>query len=135
MTTTTIQFRNIPGTEAAMGWAGGHALVADRPAGTAGGQGLGFNGGQLLGLAIGGCMCNDLRYVAHEMGITLTSLSVDVALTFSDNPKLVTEAEMRIEVAAEDPEADIAGLLKRAKAETTIGNSLMRGLSIRYAGC
>ena len=30
---------------------------------------LGFNGAELLGLTIGGCFCNDLRYVAHAMGL------------------------------------------------------------------
>lgn len=35
-------------------------------------MGLGFNGGQPLALAIGGCLCNDLRYVAHAMGVAAT---------------------------------------------------------------
>jgi organic hydroperoxide reductase OsmC/OhrA len=60
MTTMSVQLRSIPDTRAAMGWAEGHTIVVDRPEGQAGGMGLGFNGGQLLGLAIGGCFCNDL---------------------------------------------------------------------------
>ena len=48
--------------------------MVDRPEGKAGGMGLGFNGGQLLALAIGGCFCNDLHYAAHAMGIRLRSL-------------------------------------------------------------
>ena len=132
MSVTKVEFRSIPGTEAAVGWTGGHSLVADRPAGVAGGQGLGFNGGQLLGLAIGGCMCNDLRYVAHKMGISLTSLAVNVALHFSDEPRLVTGADVQIEVASDDPKADLGELVRRAQADTTIGNSLMRGVNIRY---
>jgi uncharacterized OsmC-like protein len=66
MKSTTVELRNIEGTEAAAGWAGDHTLVVDRPEGKAGGQGLGFNGGQLLALALGGCFCNDLRYVAAD---------------------------------------------------------------------
>jgi len=81
MTTTTVQLRSIPDTEAAVGWSGAHTIVVDRPDGKAGGKGLGFNGGQLLGLAIGGCFCNDLQYVAHEMGIRLASLQAEVAVT------------------------------------------------------
>jgi organic hydroperoxide reductase OsmC/OhrA len=38
----------------------------------------GYDGGQLLGLAIGGCFCNVLQYVAHDMGIRLSSIKVDV---------------------------------------------------------
>ena len=64
MSSMTVRLGSIPETEAALGWAGGHSVVVDRPEGKAGGQGLGFNGGQLLGLAIGGCLCNDLYYVA-----------------------------------------------------------------------
>jgi uncharacterized OsmC-like protein len=132
MSVTKVEFRSVPGTEAAVGWSGGHSLVADRPAGVAGGQGLGFNGGQLLGLAIGGCMCNDLRYVAHKMGITLTSLAVDVVLHFSDEPRLVTDADVHIKVESDDPKADLKELVRRARADTTIGNSLLRGINIRY---
>ena len=61
MVQSVVELRNVQGTEAAMGWAGSHTMVVDRPEGTAGGLGLGFNGGQLLALAIGGCYCNDLE--------------------------------------------------------------------------
>ena len=132
MSVAKVEFRSIPGTEAAVGVSGSHTLVADRPAGVAGGQGLGFSGGQLLGLAIGGCMCNDLRYVAHKMGINLTSLAVDVVLHFSDQPRLVTDADVEIKVESDDPKADLAELMRRAQADTTIGNSLVRGVNIQY---
>jgi len=71
MPSTTVELRNIAGTEAAVGWAGAHTVVVDRPEGKAGGRGLGFNGAQLLALTIGGCFCNDLRYVAHATGVEL----------------------------------------------------------------
>jgi len=64
MPEVAVELRNIAGTEAALGWAGAHTIVVDRPDGRAGGKGLGFNGSQLLALTIGGCFCNDLRYVA-----------------------------------------------------------------------
>jgi uncharacterized OsmC-like protein len=134
MSATRVEFRSMPGTEAAVGVAGSHRLIADRPAGVAGGQGLGFNGGELLGLAIGGCLCNDLRYVAHRMGINLTSLAVDVVLHYSDEPRLATDADVQIKVESDDPKADLAELIRRARADTTIGNSLARGINIRYPG-
>ncbi len=90
MPTMTVELRSIPDTQAAVGWAGGHTIVVDRPEGKAGGMGLGFNGGQLLGLAIGGCMCNDLHYVAHEMGIRLASIRVAVEVSFEGGPLLAT---------------------------------------------
>ena len=54
MPVVSISLMNLPGTEAAVGWAGSHCIIADRPEGKAGGLGLGFNGAQLLALAIGG---------------------------------------------------------------------------------
>jgi hypothetical protein len=52
MISTTVELRTVEGTQAAMGWAGGHTIVVDRPEGRVGGLGLGFNGAQLLALAI-----------------------------------------------------------------------------------
>src|SRR5689334_10387869 len=47
----------VDGGPTALGSAGAFTLVIDRPTG-AGGSGLGFNGGQLLYLAIAGCISN-----------------------------------------------------------------------------
>ncbi|BBK41791.1 oxidoreductase [Allostella vacuolata] len=133
MTTMTVKLRGIPDTEASIGWAGGHSVVVDRPAGKAGGQGLGFNGGQLLGLAIGGCLCNDLHYVAHAMGIRLASVAVDVTVAFDGEPLLATAAEVRVAVEAVDPDADIAELIRRAEATSTVSNSIVRGVPVRVS--
>ena len=40
MVSMTVELRNVEGTEAAMGWAGGHTIIVDRPPGKAGGLGL-----------------------------------------------------------------------------------------------
>src|SRR5262249_55122001 len=76
----------------------GHTIVVDRPEGRAGGMGLGFNGGQLLGLGIGGCFCNDLQYVAHGMGVSMATIAVDVTVTLEGSPLLATQATMRVAV-------------------------------------
>jgi organic hydroperoxide reductase OsmC/OhrA len=134
MTTMSVKLRGIPGTEASLGWAGAHSVVVDRPEGKAGGQGLGFNGGQLLGLAIGGCLCNDIYYVAHDMGIALASVAVDVAVTFEGTPLLATAAVVQIAVEAADKKADIETLIQRARAISTVSNSIARGLPVSYPG-
>ena len=132
MTTMTVQLRGLPDTEAAVGWAGAHTVVVDRPEGKAGGKGLGFNGGQLLGLAIGGCFCNDLHYVAHEMGLRLTSVEVDVTVSFEGSPLLATDAVLRARVSAAEKGADIEDLIKRAQAVSTVSNSLKRGIPVLF---
>ena len=132
MTSMTVQLRSLPDTEAAMGWAGAHTVVVDRPEGKAGGKGLGFNGGQLLGLAIGGCFCNDLHYVAHDMGLRLASVEVDVTVSFEGSPLLATEAVLRARVSAADKGADIEGLIRRAQEVSTVSNSLKRGIPVHF---
>ena len=130
MAEITVQLRNVHGTEAALGWAGSHTLIVDRAEGKAGGKGLGFNGGQLLGLAIGGCLCNDLRYVAHSLGVQLLSVEVDVTVRLEGNPALATAAEIAVRVDAADKKTDVEALIERAIAISTVANSLQRGLSI-----
>ncbi|MDW6025782.1 OsmC family protein [Mesorhizobium sp. BAC0120] len=129
MASITVELRNVEGTEAAMGWAGGHTIVVDRPEGKAGGQGLGFNGGQLLALAIGGCFCNDLRYVAHEMGVGLGRIAVSVVLDLEGSPLLATAATMKVSCETLDG-SDPQWVIERAEAISTVANSLRRGVAV-----
>jgi len=120
----------VHGREGAFGWAVSHTIFVDRAEGKAGGKGLGFNGGQLLGLAIGGCLCNDLRYVAHDLGVQLLSVEVDVTVRLEGNPALATAAEIAVRVDAADKKTDVEVLIERAVAISTVVTSLQRGLSI-----
>jgi organic hydroperoxide reductase OsmC/OhrA len=133
MTPMSVTLRGIPDTEACVGLAGAHIVTVDRPEGKAGGRGLGFNGGQLLALAIGGCLCNDLYYVAHEMGARLTSIAVDVTVTFDGEPLIATAAAVRICVEAADETTDVAALVRRAQASSTVSNSIARGVPVSFA--
>jgi organic hydroperoxide reductase OsmC/OhrA len=128
----TVHLRSIDGTEAAVGWAGPHTIVVDRPDGRAGGKGLGFNGGQLLALAIGGCFCNDLRYVAHEAGVRLTRIEVEVTVSFEGDPLIASRSSMVVAVEAEGG-ADVTKIVERAKATSTVSNSLQRGVPVDIA--
>jgi organic hydroperoxide reductase OsmC/OhrA len=130
MARMTVQLRSVPDTQAAIGWAEGHTIVVDRPEGKAGGMGLGFNGGQLLGLAIGGCFCNDLHYVADDMGIHLAAIEVDVTVDFEGSPLLVTQAMMRVAITAADKGVDVDGVIRRAKEISSVSNSVRRGVPI-----
>ena len=95
MTTIEASFRTIPGTQAAEGRTGEHAVVVDRPAGVAGGAGAGMNGGELLALAIGGCLANDLRFVAAVRNDAIDDVQVDVSLEI-DEDGVVTSADVVI---------------------------------------
>jgi organic hydroperoxide reductase OsmC/OhrA len=66
MTGYEVQTISIDGRTTALGSAGQFTLVVDRPL-QGGGGGQGFNGGQLLNLAVAGCISNDLfREAASE---------------------------------------------------------------------
>ena len=129
MVSMTVELRNVEGTQAAMGWAGGHTMVVDRPEGKAGGMGLGFNGGQLLALAIGGCFCNDLRYVAEEMGVGLGKIAVTVVVDLEGSPLLATSATMTVACETLDG-SDPKRIIDRASEITAISNSLRRGVPV-----
>lgn len=124
-----VHLRNLPDTEAVVGWAGGHTIVADRPVGKAGGQGLGFNGAELLALAIGGCFCNDLRYVAEEQGVKLTEISVNVSLELKGKPLLATSASLSVKVKTLDG-SDPAPIVEMAESSCMVSNSLIRGVQV-----
>ncbi len=130
MTTMSVSLRSVPGTQAAMGWAGGHTLVIDRPEGRAGGMGLGFNGGQMIALSIGGCFCNDLRYIAEQQGVDITSIAVDVSIELDGSPLLVTSARLAVTVEVADPATDVSELIRLAEADSTVTNSVRRGFPV-----
>ena len=133
MGATTIEYRMLPGTRAAVGRSGARTVVADRPNGTAGGMGLGFNGGELLALAVGGCFCNDMQALADEMGVEIDDLRVTVTIDFGGLPSRATSARMDIHCTLADGSSP-AALIERAKAITTIGNSLQAGVPLTIAG-
>ena len=108
------------------------ALVADRPSGKAGGLGLGFNGAELLALAIGGCFCNDLRYVAHRRGVEIAAIAVDVTVTLEGDPILATSAAMVVGCTTADG-SDPAVLVEEARATCMVSNSLARGVPVSIA--
>ena len=129
MVSMTVELRNVEGTEAAMGWAGGHTIVVDRPDGKAGGRGLGFNGAELLALAIGGCFCNDLRYVAHDMGVGLGKIAIRVTVELAGDPLLMTAATMAVSCEMLDG-SNPQKVIERTKSISMVANSLRRGIPV-----
>ncbi|SEB41006.1 Uncharacterized OsmC-related protein [Paramicrobacterium humi] len=132
MSTMTVALHSISGTRAAVGAAGSHTLVVDRPPDVAGGLGLGFNGGQLLALAIGGCLCNDVQYAAHDMGVVIDDLHVEVELTLEGQPARVTGVNVTVEAQATDG-SPVDEVIRRAKAASTVGNSVASGFPVQVS--
>src|SRR5690348_16395879 len=129
MGSTTIEYRALPGTRAAVGVSGGHSVIADRPPGKFGGMGLGFDGGELLAMAIGGCFCNDMQALADQAGLEITDLRVSVTVDFEGQPSRAKGARMEVECKLADG-SDPSELVARARGITTIGNSLIAGIPV-----
>ena len=129
---TTIEYRILPGTRASVGLSGSHSVIADRPEGRFGGKGLGFNGGELLALAIGGCFCNDMQAIADQMGIVIADLRVSVSIDFTGDPVRASDARMSVECMLADG-SDPSGLIEQAKKDTTIGNSIRDGVPLEIS--
>src|SRR2546430_6826171 len=67
MAQTSVRVRTVQVACVAVGWTGHRTLTVDRPE-QAGGMGLGFNGGELLLLAIGGGYLDNIFRGAGEGG-------------------------------------------------------------------
>ena len=125
-----VEFRNTHGQAASIGSAGPYTLVVDRPA-DAGGQGLGFNGGQLLYLAIGGCVSNDLFREASALGIQLTHVRVRVEGGFDGDPAVSQDVSYDVEIAGEASGGQLEELVSHVDAIAEIPNSLRRGTPVK----
>jgi putative redox protein len=130
VTAFDVETVSLDGGATALGWSGGTTLVVDRPA-TAGGRGLGFNGGQLLNLAVAGCVSNDLFREAAKQGLVLTRVAVRVRSDYVGDPAVSTPIEVDVDVAGEADEATLRELVAHVDAIAEIPNSLRRGTEVR----
>jgi uncharacterized OsmC-like protein len=127
-----VEFRNVADETAAIGSAGTNTLVVDRPA-DGGGRGIGFNGGQLLYLAIGGCVSNDLFREAAALGIRLSTVRVVVRGDFSGSPAVSEPVTYDVELAGDATPDQLQALVARVDLIAEIPNSLRRGTAVTLA--
>src|SRR5919202_5233257 len=118
-----VEVRNVAGEPASIGNAGPYAVVMDRPA-DGGGRGIGFNGGQLLYLAIAGCVSNDLFREARADGIELERVRVVARGDFRGDPPVSTDVTYDVEVTGHAPPERLRELVARVDEIAEIPNSL-----------
>lgn len=124
-----VTVRNVHGRTTAVGAGGSHTLVVDRPE-EAGGGGLGFNGGQLLHLAVAGCISNDLFREAAARGITLTRVVVHADGGYGGEPAVSTGVTYSVEVEGSGSEDELRALVAHVDDIGEIPNSLRRGTDV-----
>jgi len=125
-----VEVRNVAGEPAAIGSAGPHTVVVDRPA-DGGGRGVGFNGGQLLYLAIAGCVSNDLFREARADGIALDRVRVGGDGAFQGDPPVSTDVTYTVEVAGDASTEALERLVAKVDAIAEIPNSLRAATAVR----
>jgi organic hydroperoxide reductase OsmC/OhrA len=126
---TNIQVKTIDGATAAVGWAGPRAVTIDRPE-SAGGLGIGFNGGELLLLAVGACYTNDLFREAAMKKIVLKSVWVEVSGDWGGDPVRAQNVRFSVKVKGEASEKDLLKLVKETDRVAEIHNSLRMGTEV-----
>ncbi len=132
MAQTTVCVRTVQDASVAVGWAGSRTLTVDRPQ-EAGGMGLGFSGGELLLLAIGGCYCNDIFREAARLGIAVRGVQVEVQADWGGDPVRAQHVTYSTRVEADASETAIRELIAHADRVAEIPNSLRLGTPVALA--
>ena len=128
-----VETQNLDGRVTSLATAEQFTLVVDRPT-EGGGGGLGFNGGQLLYLAVAGCISNDLFREARAADIGLSSVRVRVGGDFVGDPAVSDEILYEVEVEGDAPEERLRALVDHVDEIAEIPNSLRQGTRVRLAG-
>lgn len=129
MAQNSVRVRTVQAACVAVGWTGNRTLTIDRPE-QAGGMGLGFSGGELLLLAIGGCYCNDIFREASKLGMVIKSVQVDVQADWGGEPVRAQNVTYGTRIEAEASEAEILALIEQTDRVAEIPNSLRFGTPV-----
>jgi Predicted redox protein, regulator of disulfide bond formation len=124
-----VETRSVGAAVTALGSAGPFTLTIDRPI-EGGGGGLGFSGGQLLHLAVAGCISNDLFREASRLGITLSRVQVVVDGEFDGDPAVSSGIRYQVSVDGDRPRAELDHLVALVDRIAEIPNSLRRGTAV-----
>jgi organic hydroperoxide reductase OsmC/OhrA len=125
-----VTTRTVDGGPTAVGSGGPFTVVIDRPT-SAGGRGLGFNGGQLLYLAIAACVSNDLYREAATRGIGLRRVVVTVDGDFPAPGAPSGPIDIDVEVEGDAAAEALDALLRDVDALAEIPASIRRGTEVR----
>jgi putative redox protein len=127
-----VEVRSLQGAPTAIGSAPPFTLVVDRPR-EAGGGGLGFNGGELLYLAIAGCVSNDVFREAAREGVNVERVTVRVRGDFAGDPAVSSDVEYDVEIEGAASQAELDALVRHVDEIAEIPNSLRDGTAVRLA--
>jgi putative redox protein len=125
-----VETINVDGRTTALGSAGPFTLVVDRPV-ESGGGGLGFNGGQLLNLAVAACISNDLFREAARARIELRRVRVTAHSDYGGKPTVSGPILYDVQVDGDAPTERLAELVRTVDRIAEIPNSIRAGTEVR----
>ncbi|MDQ3878026.1 MAG: OsmC family protein [Actinomycetota bacterium] len=133
MSSVEVTMTSLRGTPTAVGSAGPFSLIADRPL-EAGGGGLGFNAGQLLNLAVAGCISNDLFREAEKREIAIHQVRVKVVSDYVGDPAVSTPIEYEVTIEGDADRDVLDRLVRETDSIAEVPNSLRRGTDVILGG-
>jgi len=129
MAQMTVHIRSAHEGSFSVGWTGQNSLVIDRGQGD-GGQGMGFNGGQLLLLSIGACFANDVYREADQRGFEVLGVRVVVEADWEGDPPRARNVRFTTRVEAEATEDEIMDLIQHVDRLADVHNTLREGVDV-----
>jgi putative redox protein len=132
MPQTSVEIRTVAGSSLAVGSSGPRTVTIDR-AKEAGGLGLGFNGGELLLSAIGGCYSNDVYREAAKRGLRVQNVEVKVTAEWAGEPVRAQNVCFSVSVEAEATAEEILELIHHTDSVAEIPNSLRLGTAVQLS--
>jgi uncharacterized OsmC-like protein len=130
MAQTIVEIRSLADSSLAVGSSGPRTVTIDRTK-EAGGMGLGFNGGELLLLAIGGCYSNDVFREAAKRGVNVRSVQVTVSADWGGDPVRAQNVTYSVKIEADAPQEAIQQLIRHTDQVAEIPNSLRYGTEVK----
>lgn len=128
----TVHVRSAHEGSFSVGWTGRHSLVIDRSPAD-GGQGMGFDGGQLLLLGLGASYANDVYREAAKRGIEVIGVRVVVECEWAGDPVRAREIQYSTRVEAEADEEEIMDLIRHVDAAAEVHTTLRAGTTVELA--
>ena len=129
MAQMSVHIRSAHEGNFSVGWTGQHSLVIDRSPGD-GGQGMGFNGGQLLLLAVGACYANDVFREAAARDVEIVGIRVVVECDWTGDPMRAQNIAVSTRVEADASEDEILDLIQHVDGIAEIHNTLRQGANV-----
>lgn len=125
-----VHLKTIHNSSAAVGWAGPRTVVVDRTP-REGGLGIGFNGGELLLMAIGASYCNDLYRYAIDFEVTLEHVEIIVNGDWSGDPLHAQNVRYDVKVQSPASREKIEALLRHTDQHAGVPHSLRTGIAVK----